>query len=787
MAKGIRQPVNLAKGLRNFESVEYGEMIDELIRLDIPILLVGASSIGKSYTLTQNVKKYGIEHEFLFIGSEKAEYIEGIPDLKRQDLADLSPEEKSKLSKEELKKFAYLKPFWFPKAGEIRRRLLKGREEFKKQNEKLYSSLYSYEALKTYKEMLMKVDVVKANRDQLLYISMLQGYGNFWLILDEIDKVEEYDKDKFAPMLHIVRERMLKGWALRGVATNNEYKHIQSINKRQQVIDFAIDLKDADGNPLKDDKGNLITDMSYDNITDTRIIAIANYSKNITEDALVKRFVHFRVDKTLYEDRELPKGKHSEKELMKYAEELRRKGIHKCVASKPFKGMTVQQSMATIDETNLVDKLPDANLQWTLGFLPDLLFPIYPEGTLSEEMIPNAFVEDYHLNENMSGFIGKIISDNFENEIGNILGECIQDQLEVRETFEKDAIYEGAVKLLSKIPVSDYNNPDGYEVSQIFQQYENTGELYIKDIEKNVKEQTDKSIKAGSEGSGATEQTYAKLIDWSRRGFRAIELSVQDKMPTKLTSILISGLPLLMKKVLGGSSFVSYDEYQSFLKRETEFGRKIIVDNASIKLNPDMEDNFFATEGKKFFDKLGKYDVGYIDMYGYGLDSMGDDSEPIFDKMKEFEAMEYQTSDEGLALMKEILLKSAKNNPVLIHPAIVEYAMEIPDEVRAFVRSTVPYIVMMKEVSSNLPRIFKEIFITSGIKTMNALKDYGDYDKVLKYYVDNFPYRSEKLLTQIPAFKKLSYYDDLMLYMQPMIDSAKAYNQYMAFDKEFNS
>ena len=31
------------------------------------------------------------------------------------------------------------------------------------------------------------------------YLRTVLGYGNYWLILDEIDKVESHDKDKFAP------------------------------------------------------------------------------------------------------------------------------------------------------------------------------------------------------------------------------------------------------------------------------------------------------------------------------------------------------------------------------------------------------------------------------------------------------------------------------------------------------------------------------------------------------------------------------------------------------------
>ena len=67
---------------KTLTSREYLDIIDETIRLDIPILMVGSSSIGKSYSITEITKSYGMHGEFLFIGSEKSEYIEGIPNLK---------------------------------------------------------------------------------------------------------------------------------------------------------------------------------------------------------------------------------------------------------------------------------------------------------------------------------------------------------------------------------------------------------------------------------------------------------------------------------------------------------------------------------------------------------------------------------------------------------------------------------------------------------------------------------------------------------------------------------
>ena len=52
-------------------------------------------------------------------------------------------------------------------------------------------------------------------RDMSLYLSTILGYGNFWLVLDELDKVDEAEQDKYAPLLHIVRERIIKNFSMR--------------------------------------------------------------------------------------------------------------------------------------------------------------------------------------------------------------------------------------------------------------------------------------------------------------------------------------------------------------------------------------------------------------------------------------------------------------------------------------------------------------------------------------------------------------------------------------------
>ena len=51
------------------------------IRYDVPILMAGKSSIGKSYTILEMAKQWGLPNAVLYVGSEKADNIEGLPKL----------------------------------------------------------------------------------------------------------------------------------------------------------------------------------------------------------------------------------------------------------------------------------------------------------------------------------------------------------------------------------------------------------------------------------------------------------------------------------------------------------------------------------------------------------------------------------------------------------------------------------------------------------------------------------------------------------------------------------
>lgn len=75
----------LNKSEINREGTNTLKTILQLVRYDIPVLVVGKSSIGKSYTIIEVTQKWRLPSSILYIGSEKPENIEGLAKLISED------------------------------------------------------------------------------------------------------------------------------------------------------------------------------------------------------------------------------------------------------------------------------------------------------------------------------------------------------------------------------------------------------------------------------------------------------------------------------------------------------------------------------------------------------------------------------------------------------------------------------------------------------------------------------------------------------------------------------
>ena len=100
-----------------FSGRETIKLVKQLIRYDIPFVMLGISSIGKSYSILDMAKRWRMPHSILYIGSEKPSNIEGLPRLvgKRSETGDI---------------LEFFKPNWFPNSLLISKYVTNGKEVF---------------------------------------------------------------------------------------------------------------------------------------------------------------------------------------------------------------------------------------------------------------------------------------------------------------------------------------------------------------------------------------------------------------------------------------------------------------------------------------------------------------------------------------------------------------------------------------------------------------------------------------------------------------------------------
>jgi hypothetical protein len=730
----------------------YKLLIKELIRLDIPILEIGSSSIGKSYSIRQFADECGVDYEFLFVGTEKSEFIEGIPNLK-----GLS---------EDAEKFEYLKPYWFPNKDDIRAELKKGKNDLeqlvnsdsniREYYERAFSDGGNYQYLILLKKALLKykrsdkkkVETESAGKRErkiskyiyassLLYISTIEGYGNFWLILDEIDKVEKQDKDKYAPLLHIVRERELKGWKLSGLRSYPEYdvKYVNDVSIRKERIDAAL------------------LDENID-VTDTRIIAIANDLRTMEKEspALYRRFIKIIIRNSLYDKKtpQLPEGNASIPVGYDWGAlyDVEKNVLHDCISKKeiPVTQRDVQDALnlkpgtaaalptATVDKLMTVipeeltgKKLKELNLQWTLGFLPDLLFPnqaylqniidVYLTGEIPKgkeqknNTIINLLIEDFNRqNDPYETLITKIIQDNFSDEFLKPLLECIHDLINIEQQKAKvpttadtaDSWYEEI-----NLTPNKFDNPNMEDVeSKIAKKYAAKGRSIIKRYEElGAKEE---------KGAAGVAESLPKLsIDYIVLGADLIRKSLKENKPTKLTSLLVSSIPFIQTKFIADPNIANDGVQQLIVSQESQF--KDIVSKIS-NLPIDSED------AAKTFNEIEPYRP-FVVKYGLGVPDLyaGAVAEQDYNSLK--------------SNIVEIVNEIISNKPIMTDTGITNLLAK-EDKLKVKYYNSISNVkIIDKEIFSNLADIYA--LIENTYKKDNGLSAVLKRD--IDFYVEKYP------------------------------------------------
>lgn len=414
--------------LSNNDMIRY---IINLIRYDIPILMAGKSSIGKSFTILKLAEQWGMPNSVLYVGSEKADNIEGLPKL-----IDPKAEEKENV-------LTYYKPYWFPTQRLIQNAVKRGYDVFNQKIRPNFASpdfnnlpysvvmglLYALRPQKflsnetsatfdlvdksgfivegdnkicngnvTLTRELVPLDAESSLgyqnelHDLCLFLCTLAGLGNYWLILDELDKVQQEEADKFAPMLHIVRERRLKVYNMREFNEGRGADVANNVVKGSYVPIYNM-IEDA-----------LMNDKS---VLDTRIISISNKTDNIIDisDALFKRFVQVVIGDILVLDQ--VESKLSE--------------IRQCLSA-------IETKIGGSQGDLTVGKLEEINLQWQFGFLPRILNNNDIEGNFIrknylEKVLPALNMPDENARKQRINELGKLTAlyklcvDNFTEEV----------------------------------------------------------------------------------------------------------------------------------------------------------------------------------------------------------------------------------------------------------------------------------------------------------------------------------------------------------------------------------
>jgi hypothetical protein len=625
----------------------------QLIRYDIPVLILGKSSIGKSYTLIDITKKWNLPHSLLYIGSEKSENIEGVPKLTQR-----------KEGKEILE---YLQPYWFPNAAVITQCVKNGRilfERFVKDYwsagdfdygyKDLHSILnaLSYEKFKTenlekdgkYYLRVQLVDQdsdvapIKLNtdkfelvkepvevrvedgieseeaipdeytrddlRDFCLYLTTALGYGNYWLILDEIDKVESYDKDKFAPLLHIVRERTLKNFRMidinNGEGLNIPFSVEGGNNGYANIIERIN--KDLDAN---------------ESVLDTRVMAVANKTKNI-EEALFRRFIQLIAEDVL---------------IWRKSEVTQQQSIIESCLFKVKNNMVeadLQQGDLFVPE-NLVQRIDEINLQWQYNFLPKILNKTDIQSNLFISNIIQEYAESMAvggdsawLSQKRFTSFFKVLEDNYQKfDVPFEDSEDFDTPEMLFDCLTKD--YTQAESIGENVRSEEELSEDIYgEIAQLLKQYGDSA----KDVSDDIAEKMRDSYEARViKGQDETTKNQA-ITDWTEEIISYMTASLYNPSGKFLPmgdvhKFLIPSLLNVFYTELGNDEMNQSDNIVQASVRMQSFFKKIAQQSGlnldSLRLDKNATETAFygATKAEiKGMDEIDVQNRSYYSLFG---------------------------------------------------------------------------------------------------------------------------------------------------------------------------
>ena len=593
----------------------------QLIRYNIPVLILGKSSIGKSYTLIDITKKWNIPHQLLYIGSEKSENIEGIPKITER-----------KTDKEILE---YLQPYWFPNAKVINQSVANGRKVFENFTKNFWdnkalpkfqpnymnlnsmlnglsnvnwndvqldpkTNTYTQEIiLKDYEwmeyadeervlnrrafEVVKEGETIREDgtvdpnddsykRDDIAdfcaYLRTVMGYGNYWLILDEIDKVLEEDQDKFAPLLHIVRERTLKNFKM--VDVNNG-----------EGIGIPLSKSFVDGK-----YANIIRDVNEqldagESVLDTRVMAIANQTKNI-EDALFRRFVQLIAEKVMI----WRPQDHSDKQtrVVTCLEEVKA----------DMQDAGIESGYLRMNQAK-VQHLDEVNLQWQYNFFPAILNDTDNEGNFFRQNINALFSKDSErsesnwMNERKFTAFWQILENNFlvrheDFSLPEALWGCLSPLILDAQTSEGLSKKTKEEKILGTVGI----------LQEKINEFGGDLDLVTADIVMNLR-----SIYPTT--TVAEEDKLNALYAWTDRVIEYLHASIysgtDDVKPMEIAGYLIPALTnVFYTEIANDKNFIS-DNMVAITEKFQGFFKQVVTDDPAFSVDCDKETTQVALYG----------------------------------------------------------------------------------------------------------------------------------------------------------------------------------------------
>ncbi len=454
------------------------------------------------------------------------------------------------------------------------------------------------------------------------------------------------------------------------------------------------------------------------------------------------------IDRSLYDEKQFTADAASinEKQRQKDLEvdpglsyQVKRNEFHSCIAVKsiPGKSGNVQELMAEIDPEKSGRPLDELNLQWTLGFLPDLMFPgidTSKQANGRELFIPNILVRDWNETEDpFKTYIYKIITDNFTPGYWIALLECIDNLISYQKSSDntRGTMEEKAKQLLQDggLSASNFNKPPREGVDMVLQRYD--GLLRgIEDQLKSVgadaqKEIRDSNFKTDGDISGITGSILLVAQQNIQLGGILIEQSFAGKKKTALTDMLLSAIPFMQSRLISSSPYISSTYAKDMMNYMNDSAIKMILKDQDVG---NLDANKLLDLSKKLFEDV-TVDKEYLLLYGCGITP--EDSATITTLKLGGEI------EEKNALLKTIF----ERRPVIVNDALLN---KLNDAQKiSYYENLASFKLIEKEVFSNLPSVMSMIsqsyeknFVADPTKPASLT---SAFKKDIDYYCIKFP------------------------------------------------